>query len=99
MMTLVWRTATVFYSAGDELAYFSWLHSIPGVMGVEGQGRELHIQLRSKRLSDRALRELLGLYRRYGGRMRELAQFETPTNRHWFKDPSAVWYRKLFGRR
>lgn len=83
-------------SPGDEAAFFDWLQSIPGVLSVRGEGRELHIRLRSKRLSSQALRELIALYVRYNGRMNELAQFATPSNEAWFKSKESYWYRKVF---
>ena len=88
-----------YYSRRDEDAFFAWLQSIPGVRKVEGRGRELFIQLNSKRLSATSLRELLALYKRYHGNMRELAQFESSSNVDWFKNPQAHWYKGVFGER
>jgi hypothetical protein len=85
-----------YYSHGDEAAFFSWLQSIPGVISVRGQGRELTIRLKSKKLSQTALRELLALYLRYNGRMSELAQFVNDTNRGWFQHPDAIWFKAVF---
>jgi hypothetical protein len=56
------------------------------------------VTLRSKRLSDAALRELIALHTRYKLPMRSLAQFETPKNRRWFRSPQMHWYRRVFGR-
>jgi hypothetical protein len=97
MAILVWKARERFFSEGDEAAFFSWLGSIPGVVAVRGQGRELHIQLRSKRLSNHALRELIALYWRYGGRLSELAMFETAANTSWLRAPDAFWHRRMFG--
>jgi hypothetical protein len=97
MTTLVWHAPTRYYSASDEAAFFTWLQAIPGVLSVRGIGRELHITLRSKRLSVHALRELLALYRRYGGNMRELAVFANPSNEDWFKATGTYWHRRVFG--
>ena len=99
MTQLVWTAPTTYYSAGDERAFFAWLQSIPGVVKVEGRGRELCVHLRSKRLSAAALRELLALYSRYQGNMRELAQFEQSSNASWFRNPKAYWYEGVFGGR
>ena len=71
-----------YYSPSDEAAFFGWLQSIPGVIRVHGQGRELVIELRSKRLSASSLRELIALYRRYEGNMSELAQFANYSPMH-----------------
>jgi hypothetical protein len=87
-----------YFSPGDENAFFSWLQSIPGVVEVVGRGRELHIRLRSKRLSSQSLRELISLYWRYGGDMTELVQFANPTNESWLLAPEAYWHGKMFGK-
>lgn len=87
-----------YYSPSDEAAFFGWLQSIPGVIRVHGQGRELVIELRSKRLSASSLRELIALYRRYEGNMSELAQFANASNSAWFQAPSAYWYKAVFGK-
>ncbi|RZJ01316.1 MAG: hypothetical protein EOP39_23660 [Rubrivivax sp.] len=84
-------------SQGDEAAFFAWLKSVPGVIAVAGSGRELHIQLRSKRLSQQGLRELIALYTRYDGNLSDLAQFATEANSDWFKAPNAAWHRAVFG--
>jgi hypothetical protein len=86
-----------FYSRGDEDAFFGWLQGIPGVVKVKGVGVELFVTLRSKVLSDRALRELIGLHRRYGIPMRALAQFETKRNGLWFRSKEMFWYEQVFG--
>jgi hypothetical protein len=98
MAMLIWKAPMSYWSPRDETAFFSWLQSIPGVVSARGIGRELHISLRSKRLSAEALRELIALYKRYGGNSSELATFLNPTNEHWFQDPQAYWYSAVFGR-
>jgi hypothetical protein len=42
---------------------------------------------------DRSLRELIALFWRYQGPLPQLAQFDTPSSREWFKEPAAYWYR------
>ena len=98
MATLVWHAPMQYRSTGDERAFFGWLQSIPGVVSVRGEGRELHIGLRSKRVSSSALRELLALYARYGGKLEELAQFENASNTSWFSQPGSYWYAGVFAR-
>lgn len=75
-----------YFSSRDEAAFFGWLQSIPGVTSVRGQGLELHIQLRTSRLSQESLRELIALYKRYNGNFSELARFENDSNRDWFNE-------------
>jgi hypothetical protein len=96
MATLVWHAPMRYRSAGDERAFFGWLQSIPGVVSVRGEGRELHIGLRSNRVSSAALRELLALYARYGGKLEELARFENASNTAWFSEPGSYWHTSVF---
>src|SRR4051812_37804009 len=96
MAKLIWTAPMHYYSRSDEAAFFGWLQSIPCVTGVRGQGRELIIRLKSKRLSQANLQELLALYWRYEGDMSELAQFANDTNRSWFQDPYAYWHNAVF---
>jgi hypothetical protein len=73
--TLEWNAPMTYWSDGDERAFFVWLQSIAGVTGVEGKGSVLRIHLRSRRLSRTAQRELVAIYKRYGGDLRELTPF------------------------
>jgi hypothetical protein len=75
MPTIEWKVPIEFGSSLDEKAFFAWLESIPGVTRVDGNGTGLLIRLRSRRLSKNALRELVAIYRRYGGDLSEMAQF------------------------
>jgi len=86
-----------YFSQRDEAAFFGWLQSIPGVTSVRGQGLELHIQLHSKRLSRESLLELISLYTRYNGNLHELSEFESDSNRGWFKDKDSYWFAGVFG--
>ena len=84
-------------SERDEAAFFYWLKRIPGVFAVTGSIRTLTVRVEGRRLSDEALREFLALFRRYRIEMRQLARFESPTNRQWFRKRSAYWYKGVFG--
>lgn len=97
MMLLIWHAPLRYFSKGDEAAFFSWLQAIPGVIDVQGVGRELHIRLRSKRLSAHSLREFIALYQRYQGEMSELALFVNNSNAAWFANPGAYWFSLVFG--
>jgi hypothetical protein len=97
MATLIWKAPLRYYSAKDEAAFFTWLQSIPAVVGVRGVGQYLHIQLKSSRLSAESLRELISIYHRYNGYMPELATFLNSKNEGWFKAPESYWYKRVFG--
>jgi hypothetical protein len=86
----------LYYSPGDEAAFFRWLESIPGVARVVGTSDGLVVRLRSRTLSESALRELLALHFRYDLPMQSLAQFETPKNRRWFRARDTYWYARVF---
>jgi hypothetical protein len=96
MAELIWKAPMKYFSQADETSFFEWLQSIPGIIGVDGRGRELVIRLRSTSLSEASLRELIALYRRYEGDMSELAQFANRSNSVWFQSPTAYWYKAVF---
>ena len=89
---------TTFYSHLDEAMFFGALKKIPAVMKIEGRGPDLFLSVRS-RLSDKTLRELLGLFFRYGVDMRQLAPFRTEKNHVWFSSPDSYWFKKVFAKR
>lgn len=98
MPKLIRRPDGPYYSQGDERAFFEWLKRIPCVTQLGGEGQELHIHVARSKVTLSSLRELIAAFRRYGVSMQQLAQLETATNRKWFRDPSAYWYRSIFGR-
>ena len=85
-----------YYSRGDEAAFFAWLGGIGCVSGFEGRLRDLNITL-ARRPTDAELREFLALFHRYGVDMRQLARFETRTNRSWFRAEEMYWHKAVFG--
>lgn len=87
-----------FYSPQDEAAFFAWAQSIPAVASVAGRGRSIILRMKSKRVSEASLRELIALHRRYRVSMRQLAQFRNATNEAWFASPEAYWLKPIFGR-
>ncbi|MFT3871000.1 MAG: hypothetical protein QM715_21305 [Nibricoccus sp.] len=84
-----------FYSQLDEEMFFDALKKIAAVKKIEGRGSDLFLSVAS-RLSDKALRELLGLFFRYEVDLRQLAPFVTERNRSWFCAPEAYWFKKVF---
>jgi hypothetical protein len=90
-------TAVLFYSRHDEASFFTWAESIPAVSSVLGRGRSIVLCVKSKSIPERSLRELISLFRRYRVSMRQLAQFRTSKNSHWFASPDAFWFKSVFG--
>jgi hypothetical protein len=88
-----------FWSQFDEEAFFAWIARIPGVVECRGVGNEIQLIIPRRRLSQHALHELVGLFKRYRiARMDQLAQFLDEANRRWFADPRKVYHRKVFPR-
>jgi hypothetical protein len=86
---------TTFYSQLDEGIFFGALKKISAVKKIEGRGPDLFLSVPS-RLSDKTLRELLGLFFRYKVNMRQLAVFLTKKNRSWFQQKEAFWFKRVF---
>jgi hypothetical protein len=97
MPTLVVHQGT-YYSQLDEASFFKWLGSIAGVKKVVGTPNGLTVSLRSSRLSQPALRDLIALHFRYNLPMHTLATFETPANSSWFRAPHMYWHDRIFGK-
>ena len=86
-----------FYSPQDESSFFAWAQAIPAVVSVSGRGSDIILAVKSERVPDASLRELLALFRRYRVPMRQLAQFRNARNEAWFASPEAFWFEPVFG--
>ena len=86
---------TVFFSQLDEAMFFDALNKISAIKKIEGRGSDLFLSVPSH-LSDKALRDLLGLFFRYELDMRQLAHFLTPKNRSWFRVRKKYWFKRVF---
>lgn len=89
-------TSTLYYSAGDEYAFFDWLSRIECVGEPWGRGEELFIPL-VRAPTDDDLREIIALFFRYKVDMRQLAQFRSESNAKWFGNRRSFWHRRVFG--
>lgn len=83
-----------FGSQLDEKHLFEWAHEISGVLRWEQDT----LVVRSKRISEEALRDLLSLFNRYDIPMDQLAQFKNINNEEWFTAPHMYWHKKVFGK-
>lgn len=89
-----------FYSNYDEDALFEWLKKIECIGNIQGIGRELHLAISSNKISDIDLENLIGVFRRYGFDMKQLAVFLNEENKEWFYDNKiAYWHKKVFGKK
>jgi hypothetical protein len=87
----------VYFSPGDEKAFFDWLLSIPCVETVDGEGYDVHIRLK-RPPGNSDLRELIAVLFRYRMNMQPLAAFRTTRNMAWFDDRAKFWHSGVFGR-
>ena len=81
-----------FASYLDEKHLFTWAEEIPSFDRWDGD----ELVLRTRDIPDDDLRDLLALFSRYRVPMRQLAQFETQSNRYWFRASSSYWYTDVF---
>jgi len=76
----------------DEASFFEWALKIPCVTSVDNG----YLHIRSTRLSESNLRELIALMHRYKLPMKPLRQFLNANNAAWFKSEDRYWYKSVF---
>ena len=82
-----------FGSQLDEKHLFEWASEISCVVRWEQDT----LIVRSLRISESGLRDLLALFSRYNIPMTQLAQFQSNTNKGWFTQPNTYWHKRVFG--
>jgi hypothetical protein len=98
-MTTLVADSVKFYSQGDERAFFSWLRRIKRISSVRGVGPKLLMDIDPRGLADADLREIIGLFHRYGVDKRQLGVLLSEKNAVWFRDDrAAFWHRDVFGK-
>jgi len=98
MQTLICKQVE-FYSPNDETAFFEWLKKIRCIQEVAGISDEIHLKIPSKQVSDKCLRDLIAVFKRYQIDMKQLAQFLDDSNKTWFQaNTKTFWYKKVFGK-
>ncbi|CAG2132287.1 Uncharacterised protein [Ralstonia mannitolilytica] len=83
----------IFGSQLDEKHLFLWACEIAGFLRWEQDT----LVMRSRHISETALRDLLALFWRYQIPMEQLAQFESERNTSWFRAPHMYWHNRVFG--
>jgi hypothetical protein len=86
-----------YYSPLDEEAFHRWLGSISGVQKITGTPDGLLVSLRTRNLSEPALRDLIAIHWRYRLPMKDLREFKTEKNESWFCNPIGYWFEAVFG--
>lgn len=87
-----------FFSQKDEDAFFNWIKQIPAIREYKGVYNQLDLFMKSKRISNRDLRELIALFYRYNIDMKQLKVFLNKENKNWFfENKIAFWHDRVFG--
>lgn len=81
-----------FGSQLDEKHLFEWACEIPCVVRWERDT----LVVKSRRISQSDLRDLIALFWRYEIPMAQLAQFKNPANESWFSAPIMYWHAAVF---
>ncbi|WP_143707491.1 hypothetical protein [Uliginosibacterium sp. TH139] len=81
-----------FGSQLDEKHLFAWALEIEGTLRWEQDT----LVVRSVRISEESLRDLIALFHRYNIPMAQLAQFENEKNTSWFRAPKMYWHKQVF---
>ena len=91
--------SVAFYSHQDEEAFLNWIKAIKSIKMIDYQGSEMHIYIKSNRISDKDLNNLLALFFRYKIKMNQLSVFLNDANKEWFFDQSKMyWHKKIFSK-
>ncbi len=85
-----------FYSDIDELLFFEWIKRIPCVKSSHGRKSSILIDIKSKKISQHDLLELIALFYKYRVNMKQLDVFLTDQNDSWFKVKGRYWYKRIF---
>ncbi len=88
-----------FRSTYDEEIFCWCIKQISCIKYFEKISNEFYLFLKGKKISNRDLDNLIGIFYRYKIDMKQLAQFQTEQNKSWFYDNKrAFWYKKVFGK-
>lgn len=80
--------------------FFEWISRIKGIKNTSAFYKTLLLHLKSDKLSDDDLRDIIALFYRYKIDMKQLQRFMTEKNRAWFHDTGrGYWYRRVFGKK
>lgn len=87
-----------YYSAIDEELFFHWISKIPALKEFKLVNDETVFYIKSKKISDSDLIEVIALFYKYKINMTQLQIFLNSKNKHWFSDnKKAFWHRRVWG--
>jgi hypothetical protein len=90
--------ASVWYSPGEENAFFQWLYSLRGYVSCKGFGQMLEIVFDLNNIEKDTACDLVAMFRRYfPDEIRQLDQIKISKIGDWFSSPDTYWHSKIFG--
>jgi hypothetical protein len=78
-MTKLRCHSVCFYSPADEACFFQFIKQIKAIQRTEGLGEDLFLHIKIP-VSEKSLRDLIGLFRRYKIDLSELNQLKNKKN-------------------
>ena len=90
-----------YWCEADELSFFRWIDGMKGVQRWWHEPRPrltgdcLCIEINSK-ISQKTLRDLVGLFQRCKMNMKVLSVFHSATDAKWFTNPIQPWHERIF---
>jgi len=97
---LIWKNVR-FYSDLEKKVFFEFIEKIKSIAEFEQENKKLYLYFKSKRIPDKDLRALIGLFDRFKIDMKQLKIFLNERNKKWFKDGAGeyvgYWVKKVFG--
>ena len=78
----------------DEKHLYGWASEIDCFV----RWQQDTLVVRSRRISEMALRDLIALFWRYRIPIQQLSQFQNSVNESWFTSPTNYWHKKVFSR-
>ena len=97
---LVWKNVR-FYSDLEKKVFFEFVERINAITEYKEENKKLYLYFKSRCISDKDLRALIGIFDRFKIDMKQLSVFLNERNRTWFKDGVGeyvgYWVKKVFG--
>ena len=87
-----------FNSAFDKEGFFEWINKVKSIIEIKKNDNSLYLFFKTKRISDKDFRALIGLFDRFKIEMKQLKVFLNERNKKWvFEGDKGYWYNRMFG--
>ena len=86
-----------YYSDLEREVFFEFIKKIKSIVEFETKDNTLYLYFKSKRIPDKDLRALIGLFDRFRINMTQLQFFLNERNKKWFRNGDGYWVKPIFG--